>query len=92
MNSWTGLPFDPIVAFQISQPAPQMASIPLVISYSGTSCAPFFNRRNITHFLDLYDQFCSDYRLSECEKIYWLPWYCEFFIGKYVEILIEGAD
>ena len=44
------------------------------------------------HFLDLYDQLCSDYRLSESEKIYRLPWYCEFFIGKYVRILIKGAN
>ena len=92
MNSWTGLTVDSILAFQMSHLAPQMASIPLVISYSGTSCVPFFNRQNITHFLNLYDQFCSDYRLSECEKLYWLPWYCEFFIVKYFEILIKGAD
>ena len=26
------------------------------------------------------------------KKIYRLPWYCEFFIGKYVRILIKGAD
>ena len=51
-----------------------------------------FDGKNITHFLDLYDQLCSDYGLSESEKIYRLPWYCEFFIGRYVKILIKGAD
>ena len=29
----------------------------------------------------VYDQLCLDYRLSESEKIYRLPWYCEFFTG-----------
>ena len=54
--------------------------------------APLFDGQNITHFLDLYDQLRSDYRLPESEKIYRLPWYCEFFIGKYVRILIKGAN
>ena len=63
-----------------------------MIPYPGTPRAPFFDGQNITHFLDLYDQLCSDYRLSESEKIYRLPWYCEFFIGRYIKILIKGAD
>ena len=69
-----------------------LAYVPMEIPYPGTSGAPFFGGQNITHFLDLYDQLCSDYRLSEFEKIYRLPWYCEFFLGKYVRILIKGAN
>lgn len=69
-----------------------MAYIPLVIPYPGTPGAPFFGGQNIINFLDRYSQLCSDYRLSESEKIYRLPWYCELFIGKYVRILIKGAN
>ncbi|MCJ1344896.1 hypothetical protein MMC31_003101 [Peltigera leucophlebia] len=69
-----------------------MAYLPLVIPYPGTPGAPFFDGQNITHFLDLYDQLCSDYRLSESEKINRLPRYCEFFTGNYIKILIKGAD
>ncbi len=66
--------------------------VPMVIPYPGAPGAPMFDGKNITHFLHLYDQLCSDYRLSESEKIYRLPWYCEFFIGRYIRILIKGAD
>lgn len=64
----------------------------MIIPYPGAPGAPFFDGQNITHFLDLYDQLCSDYRISEFEKIYWLPWYCEYFTGRYVRILIKDAD
>lgn len=64
----------------------------MVIPYPGAPDAPMFDRKNVTHFLDLYDQLCSDYRLLESEKIYRLSWYCEFFIGRYVRILIKDAD
>ena len=71
---------------------PPMAYFPIVMPYPGTPGAPFFDGQNITHFLDLYNQLCSDYRLSESEKINRLPWYCEFFTGNYIKILIKGAD
>lgn len=73
INSWTGFIVDPIIAFQISQQAPQIAYIPLVILYPGIPDTPFFDGQNITHFFDLYHQLCSDYRLSKCQKIYQLP-------------------
>ncbi len=95
MNCWTGNNVDPIVAFQMLHPVPQMAQmayIPLVIPYLGILGISFFNRPNITHFPDLYDQLCSDYCLSECNQIYRLPWYSEFFIGNYIDILIKDAD
>ena len=44
----------------------------------------------ITHFLDLYNQLCSDYWLSESEKINRLPWYCEFFTGNYMGGSMRG--
>ncbi len=52
---------------------------------------PFFDGQNITHFLHLYNQLCSDYRLSDSEKINRLPSYCESFTGNYVKNLIKGA-
>ena len=51
-----------------------------------------FGWQNVTHFLDLYNQLCSDYRLLEVEKTNRLPWYCEFFTGNYIKILIKGVD
>ena len=71
---------------------PPLAYVPMVIPYPGTPGAPFFDGQNITNFLDRYSQLCADYRLSESEKIYRLPWYCEFFTGNYIKILIKGAD
>ena len=76
----------------MSYSSPLLAYVPMVIPYPGAPGAPIFDGKNITHFLDLYDQLCSDHRLSESEKIYRLPWYCEFFIGRYVKILIKDAD
>lgn len=64
----------------------------MVIPYSGALGAFLFDGKNTTHFLDLYDQFCSNYRLSKSDKIYQLPWYCEYFIGRYVRIMIKNAD
>ncbi len=69
-----------------------MAYFPTVIPYPGTPGASFSDGRNITHFLDIYSQLCSDYRLSESEKINRLPSYCEVFTGNYVQILIKEAD
>lgn len=69
-----------------------MTYFPVVIPYPGSPSAPFFDGRNITHFFDLYSQLCSDYRLSESEKINRLPSYYEFFTGNYIKILIKGAD
>ncbi|MCJ1348040.1 hypothetical protein MMC31_006271 [Peltigera leucophlebia] len=82
----------PIVASENPCLPPPLAYVPMVIPYPGTPGAPFFDGQNITRFLDLYDQLCSDYRLSELEKINRLPWYCEFFTGNYIKILIKGAD
>ncbi|MCJ1349385.1 hypothetical protein MMC31_007625 [Peltigera leucophlebia] len=82
----------PIVASENPCIPPPLAYVPMVIPYPGTPGAPFFDGQNITHFLDLYDQLCSDYRLSESEKINRLPWYCEFFTGNYIKILIKESD
>lgn len=71
---------------------PPLGYVPMVIPYPGAPEAPMFDGKNVTHFLDLYDLLCSDCRLSEFEKIYRLPWYCEFFTGRYVKILIKDAD
>ncbi len=76
----------------MSSSSPPLAYVPMVIPYPGAPGAPKFDGQDITHFLDLYDQLCSDYRLSESEKINRLPSYCEFFIRNYVKILIKGAD
>ena len=76
----------------MSRLPPPIAYAPFVIPYPGTPGTPFFDGQNITDFLDRYNQLCSDYHLSESEKIYRLPWYCELFMGKYIKILIKGAD
>ena len=86
------MPLLTLLAREMSHSSLPTAYIPIVMPYPGTLGAPLFNGQKITHFLDLYDQLCSDYRLSEFEKIYRLPWYCEFFIGKYVRLLIKDAD
>ena len=77
-------------------PAPEKSSsplmaLPIIIPYPGVPGAPFFDGQNITNFLDRYSQLCSDYGLSESEKIHRLPWYCELLVGKYAKILISGA-
>ena len=69
-----------------------MAYFSSVTPYPGAPGAPFFDGQNITYFLDLYNQLCSDYRLSESEKINRLPWYCESFTGNYIKIQVKGAD
>ena len=57
---------------------PILAYDPIVIPYPGTPGDPFFDGQNITDFLERYSQLCADYRLSESEKLYRLPWHCEF--------------
>ena len=89
---------DPYSLEKSSGPAPEksssplMAYLPIVIPYSVGPGAPFFDGQNITDFLDRCSQLCEDYHLSESEKIYRLPWYCKYFTGNYVKILIKGAD
>ena len=67
--------------FQLSYP-------PIVMPYQGSPGTLFFEGANISDFLDRYSRMCSDYRISEKEKIRRLPWYCEMFTGKYIETLI----
>ena len=71
---------------------PPLAYIRMVIPYPGTPGAPFFDGQNTTDFLDRCSQLYADYRLSESEKIYHLPWYYESFTGNYIKVLIKGAD
>lgn len=71
------------------------ASIPVyshaVMPYPGAPGTPFFEGSNITNFLDRYSRMCTDYRVSEEEKIKRLAWYCEMFTGKYIETLISAS-
>ncbi len=67
--------------FQLSYPH-------IVMPYPGSPGTPFFKRTNISNFLDRYSRMCSDYRISEKEKIRRLSCYCEMFTGKYIETLI----
>ncbi len=60
----------------------------IVMPYPGSLCIPFFEGTNISDFLDQYSRMCSNYRISEKEKIRRLPGYCEMFTGKYIETLI----
>ncbi|MCJ1342812.1 hypothetical protein MMC31_001001 [Peltigera leucophlebia] len=69
-----------------------MAIFSIVIPYLGTPGARYFDGQKITDFLDRYSQLCADYRLSESDKIHRLPWYCEFFTGNYIKILIKEAE
>lgn len=71
---------------------PFLAYILMVISYYYALSVSIFDRKNITYFLDLYDQVCSDYNFPKSNKIYQLFWYYEFFIRRYVKILIKSAD
>ncbi len=53
----------------MSYSPPPLAYVPMVIPYPSAPGAPFFDGQNITDFLDRYSQLCSNYRLSEAEKI-----------------------
>lgn len=71
------------------------ASIPVyshaVMLYPGAPGTLFFEGLNVIDFFDRYSQMCTDYRVDKQEKIKRLSWYCEMFIGKYVEILISSS-
>ena len=58
-----------------------MAYFFIIMPYLCTPGALFFDGQNITHFFDLYDQFYSDYRLLESEKIYQLLCYVSILLG-----------
>ncbi len=42
---------------------------PHLMPYPVAPGAPFFDRANVTEFLKEFDQICSNYRVSESEKI-----------------------
>lgn len=63
-----------------------------VMPYPGSPGASFFDGSNIADFLDCYRRICTDYQVDEQEKIKQLSWYCELFIGKYIETFISSSE
>ena len=75
-----------------SIPLAPVVQIPYIMAmpYPGTPGTPFFEGSNVTGFLTRYELMCSDFRMEEKEKIRRLPLYCEMFIGKYIESVIQA--
>lgn len=49
----------------------------------------YFEGSNITNFFNSYSRMCINYQVDKQKKIKRLSWYCELFIGKYIETLIR---
>lgn len=76
-----------------STPLTPVIQLPYIFTmpYPGTPGTPFFEGSNITDFLNRYDQMCTDFLVEAKEKIKRLPWYCEIFIGKYIESVTQPS-
>lgn len=80
MANYSSQQASPFIALENPCLTPCLAYVPIVMPYLGTPRALFLDRQNITHFLDLYDQLCLNYRISESEKInYRLKLYSKWF-------------
>lgn len=56
--------------------------------YSQAPGSPFFERANVTEFLEKYENMCKDYHISLVEKIRRLPLYCKMFTARHVKSVI----
>ena len=64
----------------------------MVMPYPGTPGVPFFDGRNVTDFLDCFSDLCTDYKLSDAEKMRRLPRYCDVRIGLDIETIREWRE
>src|SRR5215212_2101977 len=53
----------------------------------GTPGAPFFDGRDITEFLERFEDMCSEYYIDKESQVVRLPKYCETSIGRYVRTM-----
>ena len=64
----------------------------MVMPFPGTPGTPFFDGRNVTEFLDRFSDLCTDYKLSDAEKMRRLPRYCDMRIGQSSETIQEWRE
>ena len=61
----------------------------MAMPYPGTSGTPFFDRRNVTDFLDRFLDLYGDYKLTNDKKMKRLPKYCNIWIRQTIETMKE---
>lgn len=64
----------------------------MAMPFPGTPGTPFFDGRNVTDFLDRFSDLCTDYKLSDAEKMRRLPRYCDMRIGLLIETIQEWRE
>ena len=64
----------------------------MAVPFPGTPGAPYFDGTDVSDFLDRYEDMCTDYQVSEAEKIRRIPRYCETMTGQYIKNLMEYLE
>lgn len=58
----------------------------------GSLGAPWFEGKNVTEFLEMFDNMCEDYSISEQDRLKKVSRYCEFKTREYVQTLLYDED
>lgn len=92
-NTSTGIN-EKLFASNIPEPfTPRQGSTFIVtMPFPGTAGAPYFDGSNVSEFLDVYDDMCTDYKVSSLKKLKQLPQYCESLTGGYIRTLAEYVE
>lgn len=69
-----------------------MSTMLMVMPFPGTPGAPYFDGKNVTDFLNRYEDMCNDFRVEESERLKRLPRYCEEITKDYVTGLTEYEE
>ena len=76
------------IGSDIVQPRPQpLYTVPMPAP--GTQGALYFSRKNVSEFLDRWEDMCAEHRLDEETRFRRLLRYCERGIGDYVKSIVE---
>ena len=57
-----------------------------------TSRVSYFEEKNMTDFLERYEDFCDDYKLNQIDRFRKLSRYCDKIIDDSIKIMIEYID
>jgi len=57
-----------------------------------TSKVSYFEEKNMTDFLERYEDFCDDYKLNQIDRFRKLSRYCDKIIDDSIKIMIEYID
>ncbi|KAF7508862.1 hypothetical protein GJ744_008571 [Endocarpon pusillum] len=69
-----------------------MACCRVPLPAPGSQGAPWFMGKNVTDFLETFDNLCDDHGFPEADRLKKVRRYCEFKTREYVQALLYNAE